>query len=379
MTKSLFSRRSLGLGGVLSALFLALGATPALADTPGVDTSACAPPPLSQPFASANDFNWYAYVPGESVDSFAATGWTLSGGATIVQKQLADGATGSVLDLPSGSKAVSPVMCVSSDYAQTKAEVRNLTGGGGVGVYVAYEGTKTWDNPQHSGDLHGAGDGWGLSGQVNLQPSNQSGWQLVQFTLQPNGGDNEFQVYDLAVEADATAAQASIDTSACTPPDLSQPFLTAGDSSWYTPAPGQSPAGFDGTGWTLSGGAKVVETQLPDGTTESVLDLPAGSKAISPVMCVTSDYPEARAVVRALAGGGGVAMSVAYQGTTTWSHPEHSADLNGPGNRWGLSGRANIRPGHRSGWQLVQFTLQPKGDHNEFQVHDFEVDPRCRS
>jgi hypothetical protein len=96
-------------------------------------------------------------------------------------------------------------------------------------------------------------------------------------------------------------------------------------------------------------------------------------------MCVTSDYPEARAVVRALAGGGGVAMYVSYQGTTTWGHPQHSADLNGPGNRWGLSGRADIHPGHRAGWQLVQFTLEPHGDRNEFQVHDFEVDPRCRS
>lgn len=77
----------------------------------------------------------------------------------------------------------------------------------------------------------------------------------------------------------------------------------------------------DGTGWTLSGGARVVHTELPDGTTESVLDLPAGSTAISPVMCVTSDYPEARADVRALSGGGGVAMSVAYQGTTTVEPP----------------------------------------------------------
>lgn len=243
MKKGLFSRRSFGLGGALSALFVTLGAIPALAATPGADTSACTPPPLSQPFASTTDFNWYAYVPGESVDSFAATGWALSGGAQIVQTQHADGATGSVLDLPSGSKAVSPVMCVNADYAQAKAEVRNLAGGGGVGVYVACEGTNTWANPQHSGDLHGVGAGWGLSDQVNLQPGKQSGWQLVQFTLEPNGDKNEFQVYDLAVEADATAAQSSVDTSACIPPELSQPFLTAGDLSWYTLAPGQSPPG----------------------------------------------------------------------------------------------------------------------------------------
>jgi hypothetical protein len=64
---------------------------------------------------------------------------------------------------------------------------------------------------------------------------------------------------------------------------------------------------------------------------------------------VTADYPEARARVRDLTGGGGVAMSVAYDGTTTWNHPRLSGDLNGGGSGWGLSGMANIQPGTRAG------------------------------
>jgi hypothetical protein len=38
------------------------------------------------------DFNWYAYAPGTSGAGFDATGWTLSGGASVVQTKLAGGA-----------------------------------------------------------------------------------------------------------------------------------------------------------------------------------------------------------------------------------------------------------------------------------------------
>jgi hypothetical protein len=372
-------RSWLELSGVLVLLVLGPDAAPALAKTTAVDTSACTAHQLSQPFESHGDWNWYAYAPGQSADTFDGTGWTLSGGAKIVQTHLADGASGSVLDLPSGSKAVSPVMCVSSDYAQARAEVRDLVGGGAVGVYVAYEGTNTWNNLQHAGGLNGPRNGWGPSGQVDLHPANQPGWQLVQFTLQPNGDHNEFQVYDLAAQASSALAATSVDTSACTPPQLSQPFLSTGDSNWYTLAPGESSNSFDGTGWTLSGGARIVQAQLANGTTTSVLDLPSGSTAISPVMCLTSDYPKARAVVRSIVGGGGVGMYVSYDGTNTWHNPHHTGDLNGRANGWGLSGRADVQPGNQSGWQLVQFTLQPNGNNNEFQILNFDVDPRCRS
>jgi hypothetical protein len=379
MTKTaLFRPRAFGLSGVITLLALALTAGPALAQSPLVDSAACAAHPLSQPFLASSDAGWYAHAPGESADSLYGTGWTLTGGAQIVQTQLADGATGSVLELPSGSQAVSPLMCVSSHYSQARAMVRDVVGGGGVSVSVAYAGTSTWGNPHHAGDLNGQSTNWTLSGQINLQPANQSGWQLVQFTLTAGGNNGKYQVYDLAARADATLAAASVDTSACAPPQLTQPFLKAGDPAFYTLAPGESADSFDGTGWTLSGGATIVPTQMPDGTTTSVLDLPAGSKAISPVMCVTSEYPHARAEVRSVLGGGGVRLYVAYNGTTTWNAPRHSGDLNGPGRGWGLSGRAGIQPGHDSGWQLVQFTLVPSSDKGEYQILNFEVDPRCR-
>ena len=104
----------------------AFAAAPASAATTNpLDTSMCSNPTLSQPFLSVGDHNWYTLMPGESADSFAGGGWTLSGGAKIVTTKLADGTTGSVLDLPSGLKAVSPVICVTSAYPTARTTVRN--------------------------------------------------------------------------------------------------------------------------------------------------------------------------------------------------------------------------------------------------------------
>jgi hypothetical protein len=79
MKRHLFRRRWLGLAVALAVLALGPGASPALADT-----SACSSPSLSQPLLSANDTNWYTMVAGESADNFAGDGWTLSGGARII-------------------------------------------------------------------------------------------------------------------------------------------------------------------------------------------------------------------------------------------------------------------------------------------------------
>jgi hypothetical protein len=202
MTKYLFSRcsRSMSLSGVLAVLFAGLAASPALAGTTPVDTSACSDPQLSQPFLSFRDRSWYTLAPGESVDNFGGNGWTLSGGAQVITTQRADGQTGSVLDLPSGSKAVSPAMCVSSDYPTARALVRNVVGGEGVQFYVSYAGTNTAAKPKNTGQVHGQQNRWTLSGAVNVQPGKTPGWQLVQFTLIPGGINSEFQIDNLWVD-----------------------------------------------------------------------------------------------------------------------------------------------------------------------------------
>src|SRR4029077_4077419 len=110
--------------------------------------------------------------------------------------------------------------------------------------------------------------------------------------------------------------------------------LASGDFNYYTPAPGPLEQGFDGSTWSLSGGANVVSTQLADGSTGSALDLPAGSQAVSPDICVTSQDPQARMMVRSLLGGDNVAVSVSYQTSNGWSNPQGAGNLQGENTAW---------------------------------------------
>ena len=83
-----------------------------------------------------------------------------------------------------------------------------------------------------------------------------------------------------ALMVGAVPAQATEITSPsqCKEPVLTQPLLWAADSNYYFLAPGQTPGNFEGTGWTLSGGASIKTTTLKDGKTGKVLALPSDSK-----------------------------------------------------------------------------------------------------
>jgi hypothetical protein len=184
-----------------SALMLVFGAPAAQAATsPAKETSQCKEPTLTQPFLSANDSNYYVLAPGQTPDNFEATGWTLSGGASIKATTLADGAKGYALDLPSGSKAVSPTFCVTSLYPTARTFVRDLSGSQGVYLNVSYEGTATWEKPKNTGQVHGNGTAWTLSTPVNLQPENVTGWQILRLTLVPGGTKSDFQLSNLYID-----------------------------------------------------------------------------------------------------------------------------------------------------------------------------------
>jgi len=196
MTQYLFSRRSLGMSGVLAVVLAGLAASPAMAGTRSANAP-CSPPQLSQPFASTGDPNWYMLAPGQTPDSFDATGWTLTGGAKLLTTTLADGETGQVLDLPSGSQAISPRFCVQSDFQTARGVVQDLAGSEGVTVSVSYD---RGDSSQSTGVLQGDGTGWTVSAPVGVAPASRPGQQHVQFTLAAGGTDSEFQVYDFYVD-----------------------------------------------------------------------------------------------------------------------------------------------------------------------------------
>jgi hypothetical protein len=176
--------------------------------------------------------------------------------------------------------------------------------------------------------------------------------------------------------AQAATLASPVDTSWCATPAFSQAFASFKDPNWYTLMPGESAAGFDGAGWQFSGGAKIVTTTLADGSVTSVLDLPSGSKAVSPEICVTSSYPRARTMVRDVKGSEGVFFYVSYEGTNTWNVPRNTGQVHGQATNWSLSDPVNIQPSNMPGWQPVRFTLVPGGKTSDFQIYDFEVDPR---
>jgi hypothetical protein len=124
----------------------------------------------------------------------------------------------------------------------------------------------------------------------------------------------------------AASAQASLlSGSTCSQGSLSQPFLSLGDSNYYSLIQGGD---FEGSlsGWTLSGGAKKVSGSEPYKATGSLgaysLSLPAGASAQSPFTCVTVSYPSFRTFARNEAILSSVLVQVLYKtpvGTVTAS------------------------------------------------------------
>lgn len=161
----------------------------------------------------------------------------------------------------------------------------------------------------------------------------------------------------------------------CADPQTLQAFQSFNDQAWYTLAPGESDANFTGDGWILLNGANITTATLANGSSGDVLDLPSGSMAISPPMCVAANYPTARTMVQKLSGGPGVAVFVTYAGTSGWNKARNGGNASAKGNGWGLSDRVNLQPANTPGWQLVRFALVPAGDRNEYQVYNFYVDP----
>jgi hypothetical protein len=364
-----------GLAAAFAAVALGAGTAQAQnlagpATTP--DVTQCQPPSLSQAFLGSGDFNYYAAAPGPSNAGFDGSTWTLTGGANITSTQLADGSTGPVLDLPAGSMAVSPAVCVSPAASpMLRAWVRSLNGGDGVSVSVSYYTPGGWTNPQGAGSLQGQNTSWSASGAQNLPNppggSNQTGWQVVRFFLVPGGGHTEFDVYGLNV----SALPPPPSTGPCTDPTLTQAFAPMGDANYYTQAP-------DFSAWTLAGGARVKSTTLADGSTGQVLDLPAGSMAVSPNICVTSLYPTARMMIRSLFGGDDLSFRVSYGNTNTWTNPHETGHVHGNNSNWTTSDSVQLQPGNGAGWQIVRLALVPNGGHSEFQIYDLQLDPYAK-
>ena len=181
--------------------------------------------------------------------------------------------------------------------------------------------------------------------------------------------------------ASASAAPGDPDAglAVCPGQTFSQPFEAFGDSDWYTLVEGSE---FNGgaEGWDLRNGAQVVDGTRPDGSSGGVLDLPSGAIAISPVVCVTLQYPTARTWVESVGGNGGVTVGVYYSGARPAAHAVGRLNAK-DGNGWTLSRPFNIKPqltGSQEGVREVRFIYVNTTRASDLHIWGLYVDPRMR-
>jgi len=167
-------------------LSLTLGATSVEAGL-GV---AC-PDPTTQPFRPWSDYARYAQVPDGGFEAGAA-GWTLAGGARVVSGNnpfyLRDRSDRSSLQLPAGSTATSPPMCIGLLSSKMRFVATGSTGSR-VKVQILYRGLVS--------STVGVLDGGSVDSSGAWAPSPEVGMlggvlplltQSVQFRLVATGG-----------------------------------------------------------------------------------------------------------------------------------------------------------------------------------------------
>jgi hypothetical protein len=177
-------------------------------------------------------------------------------------------------------------------------------------------------------------------------------------------------------------AKVNAELAVCPGQTFSQPFLAFEDQNFYTLVEDSL---FDqGTGsWSLRGGAKLVDSTLPDGSAGQALELPAGGFAISPPVCVTLQYPTARAWVQTVAGYGGVSVGVYYaKAKNGYAAAENVGYLDsGQDGEWDLSEPFEVKPelgGDEEGVREVRFVYANLTRSGVFDLSGLYVDPRMR-
>ena len=179
-----------------------------------------------------------------------------------------------------------------------------------------------------------------------------------------------------AVGSTVVAAAKSVAAS-CEGQSFSQPFATLGDDNYYTLVPG-SQFNSPEEGWVLAGGARIVSSTRPEGSTGGTLQLPNGAAAVSPPVCVTLQYPWARVWLHKGEASGSLQAGVVYTTTKGTAVIETVAKLQA-GSTWSPSEPFEVRPelgGEVEGGRPVRFVFISHSEHeSSFQLYGLYVDP----
>lgn len=122
MKKYLWGLRSLALGAVTAGI--ALAGLPATSSAALISGGACDNSSLSQPFAKYGDSNEYKLVSGGNFEG-SLSGWTLSGGAHVINGGNPNGSSGHSVYLPAGASVTTPFTCVNAAYPSFRLFARN--------------------------------------------------------------------------------------------------------------------------------------------------------------------------------------------------------------------------------------------------------------
>jgi hypothetical protein len=166
-------------------------------------SGSCPGQTLTQPFAAWGDLNYYTLAPGGNFVNPLAAGWTLGAGAQLTAATLPNGATATVLELPSHAWAVSAPVCVTLEDQTARVFAHAVRGNEGVTVAVSYAGTPTMNAPRYSGQISGPPSGWAPSEPLDVQPQlggPGTGAREVRFVFVASGCHSDYELYDLYVD-----------------------------------------------------------------------------------------------------------------------------------------------------------------------------------
>jgi len=165
---------------------------------------------------------------------------------------------------------------------------------------------------------------------------------------------------------------------------VSNPFLTWNDGADYALAPAGDFEG-DTSGWTLTGAAGVVGENQPFaiGTEGGAsLRLPAGSSAVTPLMCIDSSYPHFRVFARNTGRGkAGLKAEVIYMNNKGEVKAKGSGNVAPRGADWFPTDSLKIDIKFdgtvANGAAPVAFRFTAPKD-TDWQIDDLYVDPMMR-
>jgi hypothetical protein len=190
--------RTLVAAGLLIGLLGCLGGQ---AQAKTIKPSNCSYPNAAQVFSPWKDQGYYELAPDGGLEG-GGTGWTLSGGATLVPTNEANFLNGAeddtALQLPFGASATSPPVCVDETTPSFRLMTENIGDKGAkLHVTVTYElasGPKAKQT-----DAPPADNGWAPTPPLQLQTDGEAE-RIARITFTAKDPKAEYLVDDLFID-----------------------------------------------------------------------------------------------------------------------------------------------------------------------------------